>query len=177
MGRGTRNLLLGCGLLIAVLCVCGIGVALLGSQFLGDALAFFSEAVQPYDIAGRPLPANAQANVILPPTVGAYSRLSYGPAAGGGLQAIYSGNDRQVFVTAVQYSSAGQAQARVAQISEETRGSAQMRTTVTGLDPSFVRAIAADGRARMAWSHGPFFFDVQTDSEAALDEFMTNFPY
>jgi len=179
MGRGLRRILTSCLFVLIGLCLCGGVVTVTTGRLLGglvDAVNGLGEDLQPpYGLPSRPLPPNILAETLVPATVGDFTRNSLGPVSGA-QQGMYSASGMQVVLRAARYGSAANAQAQVAAIGRQT-GDFTTRVIVTGQDPSFVNSLRADGRARLTWSHGPYFFDVQAASQAALDRFMQAFPY
>ena len=179
MGRSLRNMLVGCLVFVIVVCLCAGGITLATGRLLGglvDAVNGLGQDLQPpYDLASRPLPPNPLAETLVPATVGDFTRNSLGPVSGA-QQGAYSAGGLQVVLRAALYGSVEEAQAQVEAVGR-LPGDFTTRTIVTGQDPSFVQTVRADGRARLTWSRGPYYFDAQAASQAALDRFMQAFPY
>ena len=178
MGRGLRNILIGCLVLVIGVCLCAGGITLATGRLLGgviDAVNGLGEDLQPpYDLASRPLPPNILAETLVPATVGDFERVTLGPVSGA-QQGTYSGGG-QVVLRAARYGSTAQAQSQVA-AAGNLPGDYATRVIVSGQNPSFVRTVRTDGRARLTWSHGAYYFDVQAANVVALDRFMQAFPY
>ncbi len=182
MSRGVRNILLGCGCLGVVVCVCAVVAATqfggaLGEFFANLDIGGFVEQVlsEPYGVGERPLPASAGVQDLLPVEVSGFRRGN--PVSGNGQSAIYSGESGNVRVRAVWTSSVGQAQAQVEAVGQQTESGTTERLYNPDQDPSYVRAVFTNGQARMAYSRQNYFFDMQADNRAALDAFMNAFPY
>jgi len=177
MGRGMRALLIGCGGLLVVACVCAVVVSLVSGQLLGGVTDLVSQVIEPpYDVGTRPLPAGPLAETMLPPQVGGFTRGTPGRATGGGSQAAYSGDGLQVDVRAVYYANPAEAQTQVGRIQASLSGVQSASFLELG-DPTTLRVVFRTGRARMVWSRGRYLFDVQAPSESGLDAFMIAFPY
>lgn len=178
MSRNTRNLLIGCGVLVVMCCVCTVGgIVATGGAILNLGVNLFTEIVEgPYQIANRPLPAGPTDAELLPVVVGPFERGQAVPSADG-WRVTYSGSGFTVTVRAMQYATTNEAQNAVRAVATQTENAGYSeRSSMTGFDPSSVRVVGG-AEARMAYSRGPYFFDVQTSSEAALDLFMEAFPY
>ncbi len=68
----TRNILIGCGVLL-ILCIAasGIGFVLIGPS-IGKVVNTVTQG--PYQIGARPLPADGNQDTLLPPSVGEFQR-------------------------------------------------------------------------------------------------------
>ncbi len=163
-----RNVLIGCGIVLVVLCIGGGAVLYFGGK---AAVNLVTEG--PYSIGKRPLPTGQDASTILPQTVGAFKR--DGDVAQGA--ATYSDGTSTVAVAMTVAGSAADAQAAVASAGAATTSeNSTNRILITGIDPSYYK-VTVGGASQMTYSRGAYLFNVTTTSEAALDKFMGAFPY
>ncbi len=177
MGRGMRTLLLGCGGLLVAACLCVGVVSVATGQLLGGLLGVVNEVIQPpYGVGSRPLPAGPLTETMLPPQVGGFMRGALARAAAGGNQATYDRDGLRVDARAVYYTSATEAQEQVRRIYQALTSTRTVSFLEQG-DPTTLRVVYNNGRARMVWSRGRYLFDVQAPAESGLDAFMTAFPY
>ncbi len=160
LSRGVSALIM-----LAVIAAIVAGMALLVGAFQ-----------VPYDLAERPLPTGPTLDALLPLEVGPFLRED-ARYVEGMWTAIYRRGEAQVGMQAVRDASAAEAQARVAEVERQPEVRSRLHRSRIGFDPSYLCVIMGDGRARLAWSHGPFFFDAQADSETTLEAFVARFPY
>jgi hypothetical protein len=168
----TRNIVIGCVVLIIVAC---IGSAVLAA-FAGGALgSLFTQAVDgPFKIARRPMPSGTVVDNLLPVSVGPFTRAKIEPDPSGGATATYQDGRSVVVVLMTPYASVDDARQAVAQVRKETETSGGTRSYAVGMEPSYAYV---PGLGRMAWSRGGYFFDARASNQSDLDRFMEKFPY
>lgn len=145
----------------------------------------------PFALDRRPMPAGESVDGLVPPVVGPFSRRrvnnNFGGPRSGGVFAAYLGDGVEVRVLASLASSAAAARKQVASsgAGDEAAGVARATAESSGTEPSFAAAPGV-----FTWSRGPYWFSVAShgtegdvalpateDQIAALERFMTAFPY
>lgn len=154
-----RNIILGCVILLVVVCIGAAAFIFLGARALTQP---------PYPIASRPLPTGTDVTALFPAKVGDFTRSD---ASQDG--ADYNAGSAQISVSVSVKNSPAEAQSFVKAASQTTSGSTSY---FVGSDPSFLREVSG-GNARFLYTRGAYLFDVQSSSSDALDKFMNSFPY
>ena len=168
----TRNILIGCGVLL-LLCVVVGGIAAVATGVLGAKLVS-AVVAGPYEIGKRPLPADANQDTLLPATVGTFTRGTV-TAAGNAFNATYTSGTDTVTATALSMDSAANAQAA---ITAAAAADTSLTFKFTGVDPSYASDSATQGQAtKLFYSRDKYEFSLIGSSAAALDSFMPKFPY
>jgi hypothetical protein len=168
-----RNILLGCLVVLVILCLGG------GAFFYFSGKALVGALTDgPYTVAKRPMPTAGgdEVDALLPPKVGNFTRGEL--TADNGASTTYTDGTNTLQVKAGVYPTAAEAQADMQRIGTETENISQGRLAFTGagFDPSYVQ-ITGGSAPRMAWTRGKYLFDVHGTNQAAIDAFMQAFPY
>ncbi len=133
-----------------------------------------SSSPMPYGFTARPLPTVGAVPDLLPESLGPFKRT----ALSGGFddfQATYTRGSDTITLSGSQEVSTRAAQAVLAQRARSVGGS--ITSQQLNADPSYLLNAPEKGAARLAWSRGRWYFDVQASSRAALDAFMAVFKY
>lgn len=157
-------------------CICSVmatGGAIVGS--LGALVGLVAEG--PYQVSTRPLPANDGADVLLPRSVGGFTRESVsGAPDDGGATAVYRRGNAQITARAQAFTTTAAAQAAVDRIGDQYEGRSGHRSHGSVNLLSYLYYVGG-GEGRMAWNRDRYFFDVQASGQSDLDAFMNLFPY
>jgi hypothetical protein len=168
----TRNLLIGCAVILVAGCIASVVLAAVMGGILG---AIFSPVTEsPFRIGQRPLPSGNVVDVLLPLQVGPFTRISITQEPSGGATARYQDGRSLVVVTMMLYNSIDGARQAVAQVRAETESSNSARSYAVGKEPSYAYV---PGLGRMAWSRREYFYDVHAADQRDLERFMEKFPY
>ncbi len=136
----------------------------------------------PYAFNLRPVPATNNVGVLLPPTVGPFTRRAINGNMSGNLtglaQGAYNGSSKAtdtVQVNIVREANVAQAQADVGSRGDQIAGTNKQKATTTGF--SFVLSTDSHGGVRFIFASTFWLFDVTASSRDALDSFMKAYPY
>lgn len=132
--------------------------------------------VNPYEVAGRPLPTAQQPGELLPPTLGNWQRRTLNGRIDN-FSATYTNGDNTISLRGSQSVSLVAAVYSVRQVAQ-TNGPANLAERILDgdLNHSYYLTATASG-VRFAWSHDRWFFDIKATSREALDDFMKIFKY
>jgi hypothetical protein len=138
-------------------------------------------APAPYNFDLRPAPATNDIRVLLPPTVGTFSRrastgnLTTGVtgSADGAYTSTTSADTVQIKI--IREANVSQAQADVSSRGDQIVGTDKQRRINTGY--SFVLSTEPSGEVRFIFASTYWLFDVTASSRAALDTFMKAYPF
>jgi hypothetical protein len=133
----------------------------------------------PFGIDKRPMPTGTDLNVLVPPSVGSFTREQLPPDAKArsdeDLNVTYkSGSDSVFFGFSIPDTPADAYEAVKVTREEAIASKVNMKGEqyVIGKDPSYFKV--ADF---MSWTRGKYFFYAKANSPAALDKFMRAFPF
>ncbi|MFN7209609.1 MAG: hypothetical protein ACK4P1_04345 [Aggregatilineales bacterium] len=156
-------------------------VAILGGLLvvLGNLIGRLGQPARdfgPYNLAARPIPLVGFVGDLLPPTLGAFTRLSLE----GDLQkfrAVYARGDERVTVEGSQAVSLAAAQASVRLIQErDFQGRSRSLIEPSRMGFSFYTYSNAT-QTRLAYNRDRWFFDIIASAQRTLDDFMSVFQY
>jgi hypothetical protein len=128
----------------------------------------------PFQINRRPMPSGAVVDTLLPPDDGSFHRIDVREEPSGSATASYQDGNSTVTVIMTLFTSVEGARQAVAQVRSQTENTSGKRSYAIGPDPSYAYV---PGLGRMAWSRGPYFYDVRASNQNDLDRFMEKFPY
>ncbi|HVO43982.1 MAG TPA: hypothetical protein VMT34_15235 [Aggregatilineales bacterium] len=145
---------------IGIITVFGL---VMGSRFLSATPAANGQ----YNVAARRVPQTSNLGAVLPAKVSTFNRAT-NTVSGPSFSGTYTGPSGTITVQGLTAVSISAAEQRVANL----YGATPPRFT----DPMIFQSTPPD-KPRFVWSHDRWYFDVTASSPAALNEFMTNFPY
>ena len=170
------GILIGCGIAMLVcLVVGGAALFIVGNgavRLAGTAVSALTTG--PYEIGKRPLPSEPAQDVLLPVTVGDFTR---GEVVNNGktFSTTYTSGADTITATAGIFDSITAAQQAV-----KAAGSADSSLVIkmTGLDPSYVtNNLSPDLATKIYYNRGKYQFGFVGSSSGALNAFMTKFPF
>ena len=139
--------------------------------------SFAQKKTPPFGIDRRPQPTGSDLKILLPKTVGAFTReeLPAGLRSDEDLNVEYkSGTDRVFFGLSIPETEkdAFEAIKMTRREAIESKISLKDEQFLTGKNPSYFRISDF-----MSWTRGRYFFYAKASSPAALERFMQSFPF
>ena len=170
------GILIGCGIaLLVCLVVGGAAVFIVGNgvaKFAGTAVSSLTNG--PFEIGKRPIPSEPAAELLLPATVGDFSRGEV-TTNGTKFSTTYTNGSDTITAIANTFNSITAAQQAV-----KAAGTADSSLIIkmTGLEPSYVtNNLSPDQATKIFYNRGKFEFGFASTSASAYNAFMAKFPF
>jgi hypothetical protein len=154
-------------------------VAIVSVFVISQAAATYQVRSAPFDVGKRPMPSGSDLSILVPETVGPFKREALPADANArsdqDLNVTYKAGSDSIFFGFSIPETANDAYEAVKVTREEAIASkVDMKGEhyVVGKDPSYFKV-----KDFMSWTRGRYFFYAKASSAAALEKFMSSFPF